>query len=564
MEMTIRAKVGRWSWAAILLGLAGTAPALAADCPDPVPPTIDDLPDPPELVSEDGELRGTLTIAPAEIIVRGCEVISNVINGDYMAPTLRVRPGDTIGVRAVNQIGPADVNIDGPEPTNIHYHGMDVSPRRQPPGDNVFIRIKPDRELLYDVFVPQNHPQGLHWYHAHVHHFVDDQIGSGVSGMLIVEGFIEKQYPELAGLRQRVMVFKDFTFPGFEDGDARAKSLNGFADPPIRARPGEYQIWQLGNLGADAFFDMELEGHRVWLIERDGNLLLQPVRVDHVFLPPGARAVVVVQAGKAGRYAFHHLNVDTGPAGDPNPPLELGTFIVSGEPVQGSRAIRERLHEGPAHPDQIQPNPDTVAKLKVDRTRYIDFSESADGNTFFINDKTYKENRIDTTTRVGQVERWIVRNFSQELHVFHLHQTEFLIKRFSGAPDQTLGFGLRDVIDIPYAVNGEPGFAELIIPFTNPIIAGEFVYHCYLVQHEDAGMMANILVQRRRSLAEQIWDKVRELAGLGLPRSWSDENAIASLAAELEANICRAEPDQPRAETPSATRIAPPPPAAQG
>ena len=41
-------------------------------------------------------------------------------------------------VGAVNQIGPADVNIDGPEPTNIHYHGMDVSPSLEPPGDNVF------------------------------------------------------------------------------------------------------------------------------------------------------------------------------------------------------------------------------------------------------------------------------------------------------------------------------------------------------------------------------------------------------------------------------------------
>jgi FtsP/CotA-like multicopper oxidase with cupredoxin domain len=547
-----------------LLGLAGTASALAADCPDPVPPKIDDLPDPPELVSEHGELRGTLMIAPAEITVRGCNITSNVINGDYMAPTLRVRRGDTIRVRAVNQIGAADVNIDGPEPTNVHYHGMDVSPRLEPPGDNVFIRIEPEQRLRYDVFVPKDHPQGLHWYHAHVHHFVDDQIGSGVSGMLIVDGFIEKQYPELADLRRRVMVFKDFTFPGFKDGDARAKSLNGFADPPIRARPGEYQIWQLGNLGADAFFDMKLDGHEVWLIEHDGNLLLQPVRVDHVFLPPGARAVVVVQAGKAGRYPYHHLNVDTGPAGDPNPPEKIGTLIVSGRPVGGDSAIRERLENGPAHPDQIQPNPDTVAKLKIERTRYIDFSESADGDTFFINNKTYKESRVDTTTRVGEVERWIVRNFSQELHVFHLHQTEFLIKRFSGTPDQTLGLGLRDVIDIPYAEKGKPGFAELIIPFTNPIIAGEFVYHCHLVQHEDAGMMANIVVQPRRTLAERVWDKVRELAGLGLPGLWSDGDAIASLAAELEANICRAEPDQPRAETPSAPRIASPPPAAQG
>ena len=206
--MTVRRQVGRWSCAAALLGLAGlgAAPALAADCPNPMPPTIRDLPDPPELQSVGGVLRGTLRIAPAEITVRGCKVVSNVINGDYMAPTLRIRQGDTIRVRAVNRIDAAEVNIDGPQPTNIHYHGMDVAPSRRPPGDNVFIRIRPDRRLRYDVFVPEDHPQGLHWYHAHVHHFVDDQIGSGVSGMLIVDGFIEEQYPELADLRRRVNI----------------------------------------------------------------------------------------------------------------------------------------------------------------------------------------------------------------------------------------------------------------------------------------------------------------------------------------------------------------------
>ena len=50
-----------------------------------------------------------------------------------------------------------------------------------------------------------------------------------------------------------------------------------------------------------------------------------------------------------------------------------------------------------------------------------------------------------------------------------------------------LGLGMRDVINIPYAKNGKPGVAELIIPFTNPIMVGEFVYHCHIVGHEDAG-----------------------------------------------------------------------------
>ena len=66
--MIVRRELGRWSCAAAWLALAGVAgvPVLAADCPNPIPPTIRDLPDPPELQSVGGMLRGTLRIAPAE------------------------------------------------------------------------------------------------------------------------------------------------------------------------------------------------------------------------------------------------------------------------------------------------------------------------------------------------------------------------------------------------------------------------------------------------------------------------------------------------------------------
>ena len=134
-----------------------------------------------------------------------------------------------------------------------------------------------------------------------------------------------------------------------------------------------------------------------------------------------------------------------------------------------------------------------------------------------------------------------MRNYSGEVHVFHLHQTEFLVNKFSGTPDQTLGLGMRDVINIPYAKGGKPGVAELIIPFTNPVMVGEFVYHCHIVGHEDAGMMANISVLPKKTLAEDIWDRVTQLAGLEGPSPWTPAQARQSeqaLLAELNANIC--------------------------
>jgi FtsP/CotA-like multicopper oxidase with cupredoxin domain len=80
-----------------------------------------------------------------------------------------------------------------------------------------------------------------------------------------------------------------------------------------------------------------------------------------------------------------------------------------------------------------------------------------------------------------------------ERHVLHIHQLDFQVTEMNGEQQPFTGY--QDTIDLPPATKrGGPGFAKVIIPFTNPVIVGEFVYHCHIVQHADQGMMANILV----------------------------------------------------------------------
>ena len=43
-------------------------------------------------------------------------------------------------------------------------------------------------------------------------------------------------------------------------------------------------------------------------------------------------------------------------------------------------------------------------------------------------------------------------------------------------------------------------------------------------------------------VAEHVWEKVTELAGLDLPSLWPAANAAPSFTEDLEGNICRAEP----------------------
>jgi suppressor of ftsI len=50
--------------------------------------------------------------------------------------------------------------------------------------------------------------------------------------------------------------------------------------------------------------------------------------------------------------------------------------------------------------------------------------------------------------------------------------------------------GRQDTINVPFQ-----GRVKVLIPFTNPVIVGKFVYHCHILEHEDKGMMAVIQVR---------------------------------------------------------------------
>lgn len=450
-----------------------------------------EIPMPEILRSESGVLQVTLKQAPALITVAGQTFTSNVFNDSYIPPVLMMQRGDRLELELVNRIGPADVQISGPQPTNVHYHGMVVPPGA--PGDDVFLNIGAGADYAYRWQVPADHSVGLHWYHPHSHGLVEPQILSGMSGLLVIDGQISQHYTAFTGLAERWLVLKDIVLPGAADGAPNTKTINGVLGGTLKMRPGEMQIWNLGNLGADAYFEFAVDSAQLWQINRDGNVMVMPQRMGSVHLSPGARSTVAIVApAAAGRYAIRTLAVDTGPQGDPNPEVVLGTLVVEGTP-EDTTALQARLLQPADNIDTIAPTPAQVAALPITRKRTVVFSETADGNTFFIDGREYDINRDDVTVTLGDVEEWTLLNVSGERHVFHIHQLDFLVQAING--QAVAENSLRDVVDLPYQQNGVPGEVKLIIPFTNPIMVGRFVFHCHIVGHEDAGMMANLVVQ---------------------------------------------------------------------
>lgn len=421
--------------------------------------------EPPVLVSTNGVLDATLEAAPRPLSLGGVPVDGLLYNGAYPGPTLRVRPGDLLRITLVNHLH---------EPTNLHFHGIQTSPLGD--SDNVHIVVAPGDSFHYAVRIPPDQPPGLYWYHAHLHGLSERQVTGGLSGALVVEG-IRDRLPVPPAIAQRLFVLKDIEFDDSDDpvidGELHEllQTINGHTHVQLTMRPGETQLWRFTNQSANLYFHLKLTGHRFRVVAEDGVVVREPKLVDTLDIGPAARAEAVVDAGAAGDYEIISEKVLTGSALF----RVLGVLHVAGPPVAAvaERAPAWRLED--------------LRNRPITARRTIVFSQDDATQTYRINGHMYQHDRIDTRVPFGSTEEWTIRNDSDDMHVFHIHQLAFQVVAINGVPRPFNGY--LDVVRVP-----ERGSVTLILPFTRPETIGRFVYHCHVLKHEDKGMMAEIEV----------------------------------------------------------------------
>jgi suppressor of ftsI len=429
---------------------------------------------PMEIRSQGGILDTTLTAAPHRLQIGESELPGFFYNETYLPPLWRVRLGDIMRVRLRNDLTEGF--------TNLHFHGMSVSPRGR--SDNVFIHLLPGHEFHYEVMIPRAGRQepGLYWYHPHGHGFVTKQMLGGMSGALVVDG-ADTQFPIVASLPERFFLFKHAE-PG---GGREIITVNGQLNPLVDIRPGEMQFWRIANIGATLFFPLQIAGMPLYVIATDGHPLAQPKKIDRVLLGPGQRIDAIVIGPPAGEYAMNTPLFKNMAWRDPFPAQQIAT-VVSAGPAATTDAEPEILRQrvaGPRWFDEVRTSP-------ITGQRRIVYSRTDDRTVFMIDGKVTDENRIDQTVKLGDTEEWTVVNTDQQYHSFHIHQTAFIVTEVNGVKrDED---SLRDTFSIPPATDAGPGVIKVVIPFTDPEIVGRFVYHCHAVDHEDKGMMGIVSV----------------------------------------------------------------------
>ena len=223
--------------------------------------------EPQVLASRDRVLELDLTAAPTRIEVGGREASVQAFNGSLPGPTLRVAPGDTIRVAMTNGLE---------APTNLHVHGLHVSPEGN--GDNPFVSIAPGESFDYEFVLPADHPPGTYWYHPHRHGHVADQVAAGLYGAIIVEA------PEPVPVtRERVMVVSDLTLDAsgnLAEADRMQQMMgregdlvlvNGQVRPTMSARPGERERWRILNACSARYLRLRLDGQDCELLGIDSG-----------------------------------------------------------------------------------------------------------------------------------------------------------------------------------------------------------------------------------------------------------------------------------------------------
>jgi FtsP/CotA-like multicopper oxidase with cupredoxin domain len=152
-----------------------------------------------------------------------------------------------------------------------------------------------------------------------------------MSGGILVDGS-ERLYPFVKGLTERVLLLKHHPI-GRADYEELV-TVNGIVAPRIPIRPGEAQLWHVGNIGADRFLRVKIDGMPFYLIGRDGYFVPQPIRMEEVLLGPGQRFSAIVVGGQAGQHAFKSVAFKFDERQPPLPEVDLGAAVSEGAPLR--------------------------------------------------------------------------------------------------------------------------------------------------------------------------------------------------------------------------------------
>jgi len=417
-----------------------------------------------EVVSKNGMLQLTLVADEKLIKYRDTTRWAMTYNGVFPAPTLRAKPGDTLKIKLVNKLSQA---------TNLHTHGLHVSPAKN--SDNPLVIIEPGASYEYEIKIPKTQKSGTFWYHPHHHELSAGQVASGLAGVLVVEDALDEK-PIIKNSTERLIVLAD---PRIGKTSAVAATsgmdlmhgrrgpntlINGELVPAFSAMGSKPERWRIVNSCVSQYQTISIPGADIYQASSDSSRLSNLIKTSQVILTPGQRTELIISAPKAGTYKVRNdeqviANIKFDSVSKLVAPLELLPF--------------KKL-------------------TKIDKHRTITIQGSGMGMmggmkheaAFTFDGNSFDPKRVDQSVKFNTTEEWTLINPSSMDHPFHLHAWPFQISN-DGSNNYLDGW--HDTVNLP---SGKT--VKIRIPFVD--VLGTTVYHCHILDHEDAGMMGIVKV----------------------------------------------------------------------
>ncbi|WP_296542167.1 multicopper oxidase family protein [Rhodoferax sp.] len=432
-----------------------------------------------------GVFRATLRAAPVTVTILQDRTKTEfwAYNDLLPGPLIEVTEGDTVEIEFINDL---------PQESTIHWHGLPVPSEQD---GNPHDAVPAGGRRVYRFKLPLD-CAGTYWYHPHPHNHTAEQVFRGLAGLFIVRA---KNDP-LKAIPERHLVFSDLKLAA--DGSIPANDMNDemngregqFAlvnaqrQPVLTFDAGGRERWRIWNANSARYLKLKLPGARFTLVGTDGGLIGKPVaNLTELVLVAAERIEVIVEAPPgAGVVGLVTEPVERGKMG--MVPQEFPITLLD---VDFSAVRPERLAALASLPQtlrSIRPLGAVKAKKRVVFSEEMSMAGGVHSMKFLVNGKLFDMRRVDLTSRINEVELWEIANDSDMDHPFHIHGVQFQVieRELDGkvTPESLLAW--HDM------ANTRPGETVRIKMVQRH--KGLRMFHCHILEHENAGMMGQVNV----------------------------------------------------------------------
>jgi FtsP/CotA-like multicopper oxidase with cupredoxin domain len=339
--------------------------------------------------------------------------------------------------------------------------------------------VEPGGSFTYRFRVPD---AGTFWYHSHFNEAV--QMERGLYGALIVRAADE---PVFDG--ERTLVLDDVELeadgqikpPGWwiESHDGREGStrlVNGRQEPEIRMAAGQIERWRIVNASSARYVRLSVGGQPFRIIGTGGGLIPSPVTATDVLVCTANRTEIAVGPFAEG----DSLRIET-------LPFNRGSFkahrkaerfatVRVGAAAPSRTRIPDRLRDiAPLVNGPATPNREVRLGFSLGMKHGVEFTLNRE------------QHHHAEPVRVGELQVWDVLNRSPVHHPFHLHGFFFQVLEVNGKAPGDLSW--EDTVNVP-------PFGSVRIAWMPDDRPGGWMYHCHILEHHAAGMMAHFDVIR--------------------------------------------------------------------